>query len=130
MNVAGSDKFALTLRSQKLRRKDVFYAEMAIRYALFNVIAQHRLESFAIRRYAIGPPILPQHRYVFDNQLAEPGEHRVHVVEDEAEPVSVLRGLLGITKALVDHLRDFRVSFKSSRRITTVCMIGKIPVRL
>src|SRR5215472_18635980 len=79
------DKFARTLRRQKLRHKDVFYAEMPIRNALFNVIAQHRLESFAIRRYAIGPPILPEHGDVFDNQLAEPGEHRVHVVEDEAE---------------------------------------------
>src|SRR5215471_2782486 len=59
LNVAGFDEFARTLRSQKLRHKDVFYAEMPIRNALFNVIAQHRLESFAIRRYAIGPPILP-----------------------------------------------------------------------
>src|SRR5215469_12394791 len=74
--------FAWTLRHQKLGHKDVLYAEVPIRNALFGVIAQHRFESFAIRLYAIGPPIFAEHGNIFFNQLAEPGEHRVHVVED------------------------------------------------
>ena len=49
----------MTLRTQKLGHKDVLYAEVSICNALLSVIAQHRLESFAIRRYAIRPPISP-----------------------------------------------------------------------
>src|SRR5215469_7563010 len=110
--VAGPDKFAWTLRTQKLGHKDVLYAEVSIRNALLSVIAQHRFESFAISPYAIGPPILPEYGDIFLYQLAEPGEHRVHVVEDKAEPVFVLRRFLGIAEALVDPLRDSRVFFQ------------------
>src|SRR5215471_9759340 len=65
--------------------------------------------SFAIRPYAIGPPIFPEYRDIFLNQLAEPGEHRVHVVEDKAEPVFVFRSFLGITEAPIDYLRNSRM---------------------
>src|SRR5215472_6825725 len=93
---------AWTLRTQKLGHKDVLYAEVSIRNALLSVIAQHRFESFAISPDAIGPPIFPEHGDVFLYQLAEPGKHRVHVVEDKAEPVFVFRSFLGIAEALVD----------------------------
>jgi len=50
----------LTLRNQKLVHKDVLDAGLPIRNALLSVIAQYRFESFAIRPYAIGPPIFPE----------------------------------------------------------------------
>src|SRR5215469_12048170 len=93
--------FAWTLRNQKLGHKEVLYAEVPIRNTLLSVIAQHRFESFAISPYAIGPPIFPEYGDIFLNQLAEPGEHRVHVVEDKAKPVFVFRSFLGITEALL-----------------------------
>src|SRR5215469_18374806 len=101
--------FASTLRNEKLGHKDVLYAEVPIRNALLSVIAQHRFESFAISPCAIGPPILPEYGDIFLNQLAEPREHRVHVVEDKAEPVFVFRSFLGITEALIDCLHNSRM---------------------
>src|SRR5262250_1811820 len=104
--------FAQTLRNQKLGHKDVLYAEVPIRNALLSVIAQHRFESFAISPYAIGPPIFPEYEDIFLDQLAEPGEHRVHVVEEKADPVFVFRSFLGITEALIDYLRNSRMFFQ------------------
>jgi len=100
--------FAWTLRSEKLGHKDILYAEVPIRNALLSVIAQHRFESFAIDAYAIGPPILPEYGDIFLNQLAEPGEQRVHVIEDKAVPVFVFRSFLGITEALIDYPPQFQ----------------------
>ena len=83
--------------------KDVFDLEELFCDALFKVIAKDGIDRPGVSGRSIGPPVVAEYGAIGCDEVAEPVNHRVHVVEDEAVLLPVDRRLLCVAEALIDR---------------------------
>ena len=96
---------------EQVRNEHILDGEPAFGEALLVMVAQDCIDGGAVALYAVGPPVVTEQRAVLANQLGEPGQHHVHVVERHALHILVLHAVLGGAETPVHRPDEVRMVF-------------------
>ena len=67
---------------EKVKDEDVFDGEATSSDPLLEMIAQEGFYHLAVRLHTVNPPVVTEQFLILIDQLAEPRNHRAHVIKN------------------------------------------------